>query len=66
MPLNRLIFILVTVLALAGGTVALFVTFLGADGRTSLPQIILLSIAVAVLAVGVRLFAPRPQDDNDD
>lgn len=66
MLLNRLIFILVTVLALAGGTVALFVTFLGADGQTSLPQIILLSIAVAALAVGVRLFAPRPQDDNDD
>ena len=66
MPLNRLIFILVTVLALAGGTVALFSTFLGAGGNASLPQIILLSVAVAALALGVRFFAPRPQDDNDD
>ena len=66
MPLNRLIFILVTVLALAGGTIALFVTFVGADGTASLPQIILLSLAIAVLALGVRYFAPRPQDHNDD
>ena len=66
MPLNRLIFILVTVIALAGGTVALFATFFGQDGAASLPQIILLSVAVGALALGVRYFAPRQNDTNDD
>jgi hypothetical protein len=66
MPLNRLIFILVTVLALAGGTVALFATFFTADGGASLSQIILLSTAVAALALGVRYVAPRLKSDNDD
>ena len=66
MPLNRLIFILVTVIALAGGTIGLFVTFFGTAGTASLSQIILISIAVAALALGLRRFAPRPRNDNDD
>ena len=66
MPLNRLIFILVTVLALAGGTIALWVMFVGAGGTASLTQIILLSVAVMALALGIRLFAPRSQDENDE
>ena len=65
MPLNRLIFILVTVIALAGGTVALFVTFFGTGGTASLPQITLLAVAVAALALGVRHYAPRPPNDDD-
>ena len=66
MPLNRLIFILVTVLALAGGTTALFVTFFGTSGTASLPQITLLAAAVAALALGVRHFAPKNHDDDDN
>lgn len=66
MPLNRLIFVLVTVLALAGGTIALWVTFIGTGGTASLTQIILLSVAVMALAVGIRVFAPRSPDENDD
>lgn len=66
MPLNRLIFILVTVIALAGGTVAFFVTFLGQNGAASLSQIILLSVALGALALGVRYYAPRQTDDHDD
>ncbi|SFS11924.1 hypothetical protein [Yoonia litorea] len=66
MPLNRLIFILVTVIALAGGTIALFTTFVGTAGSASLTQIILLALAVAALALGVRYFAPRPRDDQSE
>lgn len=66
MPLNRLIFVLVTVLALAGGTVALFVWFLGAGGPASLAQISILSVAVIALALGVRYYARRAQTGYDD
>lgn len=66
MPINRLIFILVTVLALAGGTVALLSVFAGADGTASLPQITLLAIAVAALALGVRLLARRADHGDTD
>ena len=66
MPLSRLIFLLVTVLALAGGTVALATIFLGAGGGASLSQIILFSVAVMALALGVRLLARRHMSRDDD
>ena len=66
MPLSRLIFLIVTVLALAGGTVALGTMFLGTDGEASLSQIILFSVAVMALALGVRLLARRHMSRDDD
>ena len=66
MPLSRLIFILVTVLALAGGTIAFANVFLGAGGMTSLPQIILFSTSVVALALGLRLIARRHDNGRND
>jgi len=66
MPFNRLIFILVTVLALAGGTVALMSAFLNDGGPASLSQITLLAVALGALALGVRYLARRAADGDDD